>query len=340
MKAIKVIAVAAGALLLLSACSTDGSQPGASESAGESILVGYSSPISSNPTVKAVEDSMRAKLAELDGELIIVDAQLDVSKQFADIQSLISRDVDVIVIWPVDPLGVQPALDQAREKGIPVIVQETAEGGPYASNFLVTNFEAAKSAAQLIEDAVGPNAKVAQILGLPAIGELNSRNTGFEEGAAERGQEILAAQINEIDSADGARPIVDAWRTRFGSDIQAIFAYNDPSALGAASAKSPEFDPVIVGFNGSEEGVAAVRDGRLLATFDQHPVLMGAGLGWAAVHVVRGGKLPETVVLEATPITADNVEDWESTSDLLEKTFDVSIDEGSDPAVLVVTPRR
>ncbi|MBL5972796.1 MAG: sugar ABC transporter substrate-binding protein [Candidatus Leucobacter sulfamidivorax] len=322
-------AVLLGAALVLTGCSGGdaGGDAGGGDTGGgdDSFVVGYAGAVQANPNNKAIEDALRVSVEDNGGELIVTDANFDPSKQFSDVQSLINQGIDVLVIWPLDPLSIQPAIQQADEAGIPVLVQDTTEGGPYASNFQVTNYESGDAASALIEETVGPNANVAQIEGLPSVGVLDARNRGFADGAAERGQTILASQINELDSADGARPIVDAWKSRFGSEIQAIFAYNDPSAIGAASAKSDDFDPVIIGMNGDSDGVAAVKDGRLLATFDFHPVQVGATLGWGAHQLFLGEKLPETVILEATMITAENADEWTPVADMLQKKFDISI---------------
>ncbi len=337
--------LAAGAVLLaaslaLTGCTTaSDTAPAVDAGSEDSFLVGYAGAVQANPNNKAIEDALRESVAENGGELVVTDANFDPSKQFSDVQSLINQGIDVLVIWPLDPQGIQPAIEQADAAGIPVLVQDTTEGGPYASNFQVTNFESAEAAATLIEETVGPNANVVQIEGLPSVGVLDARNRGFKAGAEALGQTILASQVNEIDSADGARPIVDAWKSRFGAEIQAIFAYNDPSAIGAASAKTPEFDPVVIGMNGDADGVAAVKDGRLLATFDFHPVQVGAALGWGAYQLHLGETLPETVVLEATLITSENADEWVPVTELLKKKFDVSIDETGDVAMLKVEAR-
>jgi ribose transport system substrate-binding protein len=338
MKVRLAIAIGSVSLLALAGCTAaDVSTDTTDAATGDAIVVGYSGAVQADPNNKAVEDAMRVKVEELGGRLIVTDAQLDAGKQFGDVQSLINQDIDVLVIWPMDPLSIQPVIQQAADAGIPVIVQDTSEGGPYASNFQVTNFEAAADAAALIEEAVGSNANVVQLEGIPSVGVLNSRNEGFRAGAEAAGQVILASQVNELNSADGARPIVDAWKSRFCAEIQAIFAYNDSSALGAASAKSADFDPVVIGMNGDQDAVAAVRDGRLLATFDMHPVEIGAGLGWAAMYVANGGTLPETVNAEMTVITAENIDDWTPVADLLTKSFDIEIVEKDGVSTLVAT---
>lgn len=328
------VAIVSALALALTGCS--GNADGGGGGSTDSFVVGYAGAIQANPNNKAIEDSMRNAVENFGGDLIVTDANLDPSKQLSDVQSLINQKIDVLVIWPLDPNGIQPAIQQADDAGIPVLVQDTTDGGPYASNFQVTNFESAKEAATLIEEAVGPKANVAQIEGLPIVGVLDARNRGFKEGAAELGQTILASQVNETDGADGARAIVDAWKARFGSEIQAVFAYNDPSAIGVASAKSPEFDPVVIGMNGDADGIKAVEDGRLLATFDFHPVQVGYSLGWGAHELATGKKLPATVTLEATMIDKSNVDEWVPVKDLLKKKFDVSIKGEGDSAKLIV----
>lgn len=328
------------AALVLTGCSGGGggeAGEGAAETSSEQIVVGYSGAVQADPNNKAVEDGMRVKVEELGGKFLVTDANLDASKQLADVRSLIAQGIDVLVIWPMDSQGIQPAIKEANDAGVQVIVQDTEEGGPYASNFQMTNFEAAKDAARLIEETVGKNANVVSIQGIPAVGVLDARNRGFAEGAAERGQTVLAEQINDTNNADGARPIVDAWKSRFGNEIQAIFAYNDLSALGAASAKTDDFNPVVIGMNGEAEAVAAVEDGRLLATYNMHPVEMGAALGWGAMELANGRTLPEKVVYELTLLTAENVDEWHSPEDLLQKSITVEIVEEDGVARLKTT---
>ncbi|MEH1017177.1 sugar ABC transporter substrate-binding protein [Micromonospora sp. CPCC 206060] len=318
---------------LLAAC---GESPESSES---DVVIGYAGAIQSNPNNKAVEDAIRVKVEELGGRLVVTDAQFDASKQLTDVQSLINQRVDALVVWPVDPLGLQPALLTAQQAKIPVIVQHTTQGGPYTSNFQGDDEQAAVRAAQLIAEKVGHGAGVAQIEGVTAVGVLAARNNGFVAGTKSAGLDILAHQINQADSADGARPIVDAWKASLGSKIKAIFAYNDPSALGAASALDANFTPLIVGMNGSQEGVDAVKDGRLLATVDFHPVRQGFGLGWAAVQAAAGKPLPATVNVESTIITKDNAESWQPVAAQLKTAVDVSIVERDGQHFLTVTAR-
>lgn len=317
----------------VTACAAD------DEGSDDAPVIGYAGAVQANPNNKAIEDGIRRQVEALGGSLVVTDAQFDASKQLSDVRSLITRQVDVIIVWPVDPQGLQPAIQEADDAGIPVIVQDTADGGPYVTNFKGSDADAAADAAALIATTVGEGAGVGHIEGLPVVGVLAARNEGFVVGAKEHGLEIVVNQVNEQDSADGARPIVDAWKTSVGDELDAIFAYNDPSALGAASAVDGGFAPVVIGMNGSAEGVDGVRDGRLLATVDFHPVEQGIGLGWAAFEALEGRTLPDTILTTSTLITQDNVDEWTPIADALALDYDVAVVEQDGASVLQVTPR-
>ncbi|TFB75424.1 sugar ABC transporter substrate-binding protein [Cryobacterium glaciale] len=336
----KTLLLATSAVLLVSLSSCASSPTDAPAGGDHKFTIGYAGAIQSNPNNKAIEDGIRAKADALGMDLIVTDAQYDTSKQLADVQSLLNRSVDVLIVWPIDPLGIQPAIEQAHDQGIPVIVQDTTEGGPYTSNFQVTNYESAQQAATYIGENVDATANVVQIEGVPTVGVLDARNNGFRDGAKATGLNILASEVNGLDTADGSRPIVDAWKSRFGTDIQAIFAYNDDSALGAASAKSGDFDPIVIGMNGSQEGVDGVKDGRLAATFDFHPVQLGMGLGWAAHELAEGRTIPATVVMDSTLITSANASSWTPIKTLLASKTSVDISTKDGVSTLNVTASK
>ncbi|MGW0037580.1 sugar ABC transporter substrate-binding protein [Gordonia sp. NPDC003376] len=330
-KSLAVLLLTVLAAAALTACGSNSSSGG--------IVVGYAGAIQSNPNNKAVEDGLRKQVEAEGGSLIVTDAQFDASKQLTDVRSLIAQKVDALVIWPIDPQGLQSAVHQAKDAGIPVLVQSTTEGGPYTSNFAEDDAGAAAAAADVIREKTGPGAGVAMIEGMPVVSVLADRNNAFAARAGEVGLEIVARQVNEKDTADGARPIVDAWKTGLGDEIKGIFAYNDPSALGAVSAVGGSFRPVVVGMNGSPEGVAAVKSGRLLATFDFHPVQQGLGLGYAAIRAAKGEKLPETVTIPATMITVENAGSWVSVEDELAADSQVAIVTENGGSVLKVTSK-
>jgi len=337
----RYLVAAASAMAIVGAMTGCGSSTADTSSTGpvsseQGFTIGYAGAIQANPNNKAVEDGIRTQASELGMNVVVTDANLDPNKQIADVESLVAQGVDAIIIWPLDPNGIQAALDKARQANIPIIVQDTPDAGDVASNFQVNNFESAKKAAEIVAQEVGQGAEIGIIQGLPVVGVLIARNEGFAAGAQEAGLKVVAEQVNDKDSADGARPIVDAWKAKFAANLKGVLAYNDPSALGAASAVGGDFTPLVVGINGDAEGVAAVKDGRLLATFDFMPVELGNGLAWGAHQLLTGNTLPNEVNFEMKLIDKATADSWTPSADRLTSPMKVSIEERDGKSYLVV----
>lgn len=320
-------AASAASAVASAASSAVSSAASAATAAGEKFTIGYAGAVQANPNNKAVEDGIKSQAASLGMDVVVTDANFDANKQISDVKSLVQQGVDALIIWPIDPKGIQPALDDARKANIPIIVQDTPDAGQVTSNFQVNNEQAAQQAAELVGQTVGTGSDVAVVQGLPIVGVLAARNVGFEKGAQGAGLNVVAKQVNEKDNADGARPIVDAWKSQYGAKLKGILAYNDPSALGAASAVGGDFTPVVVGMNGDSDGVAAVKDGRLLATWDFRPVELGNGLAWAANQVLTGKSIPATVNVEMTKIDKANADSWKPIADRLAAPMSVALED-------------
>lgn len=326
---VAVVAVAG----LVAACGSDDGDSGADASgsggdsgSSEKFTIGVSNPIAANPAVNNWQKGVEVQAESLGMDVLAVDANLDPNKQLADVQSLLDRDVDAILISPLDPTGLAPVFEKAKSKGVPIIGWSAGEGPFYATDFETSDFAAGKEAAETIAEQVGEGAKVAAIQGVPQIPIAKFRGDGFKEGAKAAGLDIVAEQVNAKDSADGARPIADAWRTKYGSELKAIFSYNDPSALGAASVVQGDFKPILTGINASVEGIEGVRQGRIFATWDQRTVDLGNACAWAAHQILAEKKeLPPMVTAIMPRYTKENVDEWKTPDELLSGPLKVTI---------------
>lgn len=95
--------------------------------------------------------------------------------------------------------------------------------------------------------------------------------------------------------------------------VKAIFAENDEMALGALQALGDRAgtDVIVVGFDGTTEGLSAVEDGRMLATIAQQPEELGARAVEEATKLLRGEEAEAEVPVEVVTVTTDNVGDYQ-----------------------------
>lgn len=307
-------ALAAAALtvaLATAGCGGDDDDAGAAGgSAGgtDGLVIGNSIPQGSDPVLAAQAEALEAEAGRYGAEVISTDANVDPSKQLADVESLLQRGIDVLVIWPLDSKGIQPVLDRVRERDIPIIVRDTGSGGPYYTNFEADDAGAGMEAAKFFADELGDGAQVAGILGPEVVEVFAERNRGFVAGARRYGLDLVDTQTNQRITPDASGTFAQQWKQRFGADLKGIFDAVDLTALAAAAAKDGSFEPAIVGIGGGEQAIQGVAGGQLAATFDMHPILVGRAEAWAAKRAVDGAKLPRTIEVPLDLVTRDQAE--------------------------------
>ena len=87
-------------------------------------------------------------------------------------------------------------------------------------------------------------------------------------------------------------------------DIKAVFAANDEMAIGAVEAMSGAGKNVlVVGFDATDDAIAAVKAGRMAATVAQQPELIGSTAVENAVNLINGVSIPSSIPVEVTLIT-------------------------------------
>ena len=81
--------------------------------------------------------------------------------------------------------------------------------------------------------------------------------------------------------------------------MKAIFAQNDEMALGAiGAAKSASKDILVIGFDGTEDGIKAIQDGDMAATIAQQPDKMGEVAVEIAQKIVKGEAVDKNIAVD------------------------------------------
>lgn len=239
------------------------------------LKVGVSISTLNNPFFVSVRDGIDNLAKENKTKTIVVDAQNDSAKQSNDVDDLIQQKVDVILINPVDSSAIQPAVEAANDANIPVIaIDRSSEGGEVLTLVASDNVKGGEMAAQFILDKIGENGRVVELEGIPGASATRERGKGFEEFAKGK-LEIAEQQSADFDRAKGLTVMENILQST--KDIKAVFAQNDEMALGALEALEAvgKKDVIVVGFDGNDDGIKAVEEGRLNATIAQQPEEMG-----------------------------------------------------------------
>ncbi|MGL5726322.1 MAG: ribose ABC transporter substrate-binding protein RbsB [Plesiomonas sp.] len=229
-----------------------------------------------NPFFVTMKEGAEKKAKALGYNIIVLDSQNDPAKELANVEDLTVRGVKVLLINPTDSAAVTNAVAMANRSNIPVITLDRgAEKGNVVSHIASDNVAGGKMAGDFIAQKVGKQAKVIELEGIAGTSAARDRGQGFKQAVAEHQLNLLAAQPADFDRTKGLNVMENLLAAQ--PTVQAVFAQNDEMALGALRAlqAAGKDQVLVVGFDGTEDGIKAVSRGKLGATIAQQPELIG-----------------------------------------------------------------
>jgi ribose transport system substrate-binding protein len=320
------------ASLMFAGCSTtqSGDQPqggtdtqtGGNSADGKKIVIGFSQVTFESPFYTSLVDAAKAEAEKQGAELIVVDAQNDIEKQNADVQDLITKGIDVLVLNPTNPTAVTPALNAAKNANVPVVTVDRPTEEKVASFVGRDNKEmgriAGKQAVALLGGEGKAQGKIIELQGDAGGKVMMDRHDGFHEIVGkEPGVTIVEGPYCDYVRAKAVKAFQDLLQAN--PDVKLVYAHNDDMALGALQVleQANMLDQVkIVGIDGLSEAVKAIIDGKYSATVFNDPAKLGALTVDTAIKVAKGEKVPEYVDGGTGLIDASNAKDVYSEKDV------------------------
>ena len=262
--------------------------------------IGFSVSTLNNPFFVTLSEGAEAKAEEEGADLIVVDAGDDAAKQTSDIEDLISRNISVLIVNPVDSDAVAPAVQDAVAAGIKVIsVDRVVNGVDVDCAIASDNVEGARMATEYMVSLIGEGAKTAEIQGTSGASATIDRGEGFHLVADEQ-LDVVSSQTANFSRSEGMTVMENILQAQ--PDLKGVFAHNDEMALGAVEAIGNR-DIVVVGFDATDDALAAIQQGRMAATVAQKPDLMGATAVETAIRLVNGETVEKEIPVEVELIT-------------------------------------
>lgn len=278
----------------------------------------------SNPYFIQMAEAAREEAAKYGFEVIIYSGDFDPSKQRSQINDFIVKEVDAVMLTPVDSKSSGVAVRKCNEMGIPVFTADMATTDSLATvvaHIATDNYMGGRQAADaMIEALQGKNRKKVVILDFPAAESCQKRVAGFRDRIEEYNSEnsldpiIIVTQLPCDAQRDlGFKATTDVIQAH--PDLMGIFAINDPCALGAVGAleKANKLDDIyIIGFDGQPEGKVAIRDGKIYADPIQFPKQIGRETIRTIMQYLNGFDVEKTRLIEtALYRQADGLKDPE-----------------------------
>ncbi|GAA2660085.1 substrate-binding domain-containing protein [Streptomyces aculeolatus] len=306
--------LAATALAAGCASKTEEGGGGGEKGAGDEFVIGYSQANNAEPYRAQLNKQLEHYVKDYPNLklLPIADAQQDNAQQVSQIQQFVQQKVDILIVSPNEPAPVTPAVEQACAAGIPVIILDrTVDTDCYTSFIGGDNFEIGKKAGEAVVKELPDGGNVAELRGLLSTEPQKQRHDGFMEAIGENpGIKVVEEREGKWLQPEGTK-IMQQWLAR-GTDIDLVYAHNDPMAIGAQqAAKAAGKDEIkFIGIDGlaiPDGGIRAVQQERMAYTY-----LYPTGAEEAAktaADIAAGEKVEKKQTLGTVEITEANAED-------------------------------
>jgi ribose transport system substrate-binding protein len=256
-----------------------------------------------NPFFVTLQNGAQAKAKELGYDLVVLDSQNDPAKELANVEDVLNQHIKVLLLNPADSDAAKSSVRAANEKKVPVLtLDRSASGGKVISHIASDNVAGGKLAGDLIAKKLGGKGNVVELQGVPGASAARDRGQGFHKAmSGAPGIKVVASQPADFDRTKGLNVMENILQAQ--PKIDAVFAQNDEMALGAIKAiQAAKRDIIVVGFDGTDDAVAAIKNGSMYASIAQQPAQIGSLGVDAADKVIKGKKVPAYTPVPLTVI--------------------------------------
>ena len=290
------------------------------------VKVAFSAPAADHGWLKALSDNAKAKAKELGIDMSVNDSATTSAEQADQIETLIQEKPDVLVVLPNEGEPLTPVAQKAMDQGIQVINidREFSTASAYHTLIAGDNYGIGVQAGNYFADQLKCKGNVVEIQGIAGISVTEQRSQGFADQIKKRcngGIKIVAQQPADFAPDKGLTVMENILQKN--KDIQAVYTHDDDMGEGVASAienAGRQDEMWMTGAGGSKAVMEKIKEGGLWrATFLYNPAmsadavylasLLGAGKGLPGF---AAPDIPSKIILSATTVTKDNVDQFES----------------------------
>lgn len=279
-------------MVILAGCNSKKTTSGTNSSSKESYTIGFAVSTLANEFFVIMNDAGQSYAKENGVEMVTLDAQDSTETQAAQVEDLITRHVNLIILNPVDSDAIGTSVMSANKANIPVItVTRPSNSGKVVQHLDIDNQEAGALIAEQMAKDLNYAGKVAILEGIAGAPSSNDRQKGFLKKLAEIAPNIkvvtsLTANYSREEGATVTEDILQS-----NPELDAIYAHNDEMALGAVRAvdAAGRADTIkIYGVDAVPNALDALKSGKMDATIQQQPALQIRTAIDSALKILKG----------------------------------------------------
>ena len=265
-----------------------------------------------NPWFVVLGNTAKERAEQLGYEAIIFDSQNDTAKELDHFESIIAGGYAIILFNPTDADASIKNVRKAKDAGIPTfcIDREINANDVAVAQMLSDNYSGAVELGQYFVKKMNRKGKYVELLGILGDNNTWNRSKGFHSVVDNYPELKMVAQEPALFDRTKAEEVLGTI-LQAHKDIDAVFCGNDAMAMGAyrALVAADKADSVMVfGFDGAQDVVDSIRDGKIVATGMQFPKKMARMAAEQADEYIKGKRdFKQKVPVAVELVTQENI---------------------------------
>lgn len=236
-----------------------------------------------------------------------------IPEQLSQVEDVIVKKPSAIVFVPVDYKAMVPGVEQINDAKIPIVnVTDRSAGGKFLAFVGADDYSLGLETARYLLKSIGGKGNVVILEGVKGSLTNIDRVRGFNDAIKEtKDVKLLASQPANYQRLQGLQVMENLMQSH--SQIDGVLAANDAMAIGAIEAlDGANRKAKVVGINGTQEAVDAIKSGKLLASGDYNGFMQGCIGTMVAIRALRKEPTVTEVVLKPTVVNASNFQPYDT----------------------------
>lgn len=235
-----------------------------------------------------------------------------IPEQLSQIEDVIVKKPDAVVLIPVDYKAIVPGIEQINRAGIAAVnITDRSAGGKFLAFVGADDYSIALETGRHLLKAMGGTGNVVILEGVKGSLTNADRVRGFNDALKEfKDVKLLASQPANYQRMQGLQVmenLMQSYRT-----IGGVMAANDAMAVGAVEAlEGANRQSLVIGIAGSKEAVDAIKAGKLLASGDFNGFLQGCIGTMIALRSLRNEPIVDEIVLAPKVVEKSNYQAYD-----------------------------
>lgn len=260
-----------------------------------------------NPYFVSMQEALNEAAKSIGAEVIVTDAGHDVAKQISDVEDMLQKKIDILLLNPTDSAGVEAAVNEAKAQGVIVVAVDANASGPVDTFVGSKNKDAGYQSCQYLAKSLNGEGEVAILDGI-AVVPILQRVEGCKQALSEfSGIKLVDTQNGRQDRSVALGVVENLIQSH--PNLKGIFSVNDGGAMGALAAiQGSNKDIKLTSVDGAPEAVKAIADGSAFiettAQFPRDQVRVGLAMALAQKWGAR--VVPKEVPIDVKPVTKEN----------------------------------